>query len=97
MPLQNPFRAYLRELRANLAAGNATEHTHRPALKTLLEAAVAGGHCHERAAAHCLRRAGLRGFTDRQTGRGRPAARRVRRGQGLRRRPGRDRARQQPQ
>ena len=42
MPPPNPFGAYLRELRANLAAGNATEHTHRPALKTLLEAAVAG-------------------------------------------------------
>ncbi len=40
MPPPNPFRAYLKELRANLAAGNATEHTHRPALKTLLEAAV---------------------------------------------------------
>ena len=42
MPPPNPFRAYLKELRANLAAGNATEHTHRPALKTLLEGAVAG-------------------------------------------------------
>lgn len=42
MPSPNAFHEYLRELRANLAAGNATEHTHRPALKTLLEAAVAG-------------------------------------------------------
>ena len=42
MPLPNPFRAYLKELCANLAAGNATEHTHRPALKALLEAAVLG-------------------------------------------------------
>ena len=42
MPLQNPLRAYLKELRANLAAGNATEHTHRPALKALLEGAVQG-------------------------------------------------------
>lgn len=32
------LRRYLDELRANLAQGNATEHTHRPALKTLLEA-----------------------------------------------------------
>ena len=39
---QEPFRVYLRDLRANLAAGNATEHTHRPALKALLEGAVAG-------------------------------------------------------
>ena len=31
------LRRYLDELRANLAQGNATEHTHRPALKTLLE------------------------------------------------------------
>ena len=31
------LRQYLDELRANLAQGNATEHTHRPALKTLLE------------------------------------------------------------
>ena len=36
------YRAYLRELRDNLGRGNATEHTHRPALKTLLEATVAG-------------------------------------------------------
>ena len=42
MPPPNPFRAYLKELRANLAAGNATEHTHRPALKALLEGAVQG-------------------------------------------------------
>ena len=42
MPLPNPFHAYLKELRANLAAGNATEHTHRRALETLLEAAVQG-------------------------------------------------------
>ena len=42
MPPPTPFRAYLRELRANLAAGNATEHTHRPALKALLEGAAVG-------------------------------------------------------
>ena len=42
MPSPAPFRAYSQELRANLAAGNATEHTHRPALKALLEGAVTG-------------------------------------------------------
>lgn len=42
MTFPNPYRAYLRELRANLAAGNATEHTHRPALKALLEGAAVG-------------------------------------------------------
>ena len=31
------FRSYVQALRANLAQGNATEHTHRPALETLLE------------------------------------------------------------
>jgi len=30
--------AYLKELEHALQAGNATEHTHRPALKTLIEA-----------------------------------------------------------
>lgn len=34
----NPFRIYLQQLSAALKAGNATEHTHRPALKALLEA-----------------------------------------------------------
>ncbi len=33
---------YLKELEANLKAGNATEHTHRPALKALLEGISAG-------------------------------------------------------
>lgn len=33
-----PFHAYLQQLSAALKAGNATEHTHRPALKALLEA-----------------------------------------------------------
>jgi hypothetical protein len=32
-----PFPAYLQQLSAALKAGNATEHTHRPALKTLNE------------------------------------------------------------
>ncbi len=33
----NEFRAYVRRLNDNLALGNATEHTHRSALKTLIE------------------------------------------------------------
>jgi hypothetical protein len=37
MDLQ-PFHAYLQQLSAALKAGNATEHTHRPALKALVEA-----------------------------------------------------------
>ena len=32
-----PFGAYLDEIKKNLAHGDATEHTHRPALKTLLQ------------------------------------------------------------
>ena len=36
------FRDYIRELRENIALGNATEHTHRPALKALLEATQPG-------------------------------------------------------
>ena len=36
------FRDYIRELRANIARGDATEHTHRPALKALLEAVRPG-------------------------------------------------------
>ena len=32
------FRGYVGELNRSLSVGNATEHTHRPALKTLLEA-----------------------------------------------------------
>ena len=31
------FRKYIRELQSNIMRGDATEHTHRPALKTLLE------------------------------------------------------------
>ena len=34
------FTTYLKAVRKNLADGNATEHTHRPALKTLLESAT---------------------------------------------------------
>lgn len=37
MPSPNSFRVYLRTLRRNLDLGTATEHTHRPALKALLE------------------------------------------------------------
>jgi predicted helicase len=33
-----PFRVYLEQISLALKAGNATEHTHRPALKTLVEA-----------------------------------------------------------
>lgn len=36
------FREYLAELRANISRGDATEHTHRPALKALLESAYNG-------------------------------------------------------
>ena len=32
-----PFLDYIRALEKELAAGNATEHTHRPALKILIE------------------------------------------------------------
>ena len=32
-----PFREYIRSLNASLARGDSTEHTHRPALKALLE------------------------------------------------------------
>jgi hypothetical protein len=34
----NAFADYIREIRKNLDKGDSTEHTHRPALKTLLEA-----------------------------------------------------------
>ena len=37
MPPHNPLRGYLQTLRRHLDIGNATEHTHRPALKALLE------------------------------------------------------------
>lgn len=37
-----PFGAYLSALKKNLAQGGATEHTHRPALKTLIESLVPG-------------------------------------------------------
>jgi predicted helicase len=37
-----PFGAYLDEIKKNLAHGDATEHTHRPALKTLLQSVGQG-------------------------------------------------------
>jgi hypothetical protein len=40
--MEAPFRSYLQTLQTTLAAGRATEHTHRPALKTLLEALKPG-------------------------------------------------------
>ena len=40
--MSDPFRTYLQSLQKALAAGKATEHTHRPALKTLLEALKPG-------------------------------------------------------
>ena len=33
----NPIGAYRRQIERELRDGNATEHTHRPALKTLIE------------------------------------------------------------
>ena len=35
--MTEPFKTYIQTLQADLARGNATEHTHRPALKTLIE------------------------------------------------------------
>lgn len=36
--------AYLHAIQKDVARGDATEHTHRPALKTLIEASIAGLH-----------------------------------------------------
>ena len=36
------IQTYIKQLERDHAAGNATEHTHRPALKTLLESALSG-------------------------------------------------------
>lgn len=41
-PMTDPFKIYLQTLQADLARGNASEHTHKPALKTLLEALEPG-------------------------------------------------------
>jgi hypothetical protein len=35
--MPDPFKTYIQTLQADLARGNASEHTHRPAIKTLLE------------------------------------------------------------
>lgn len=35
--MSNPITAYLRDLEQNLAAGHATEHTHRAALAQLIQ------------------------------------------------------------
>lgn len=40
--MPTPFADYFAELKKNLAHGDATEHTHRPALKKLLESVVPG-------------------------------------------------------
>jgi hypothetical protein len=36
----NPIPEYLRKIEKALAAGNATEHTYRPALQALIEAGI---------------------------------------------------------
>ena len=38
----NPIDTYRRQIERELQAGNATEHTHRPALKTLIESLASG-------------------------------------------------------
>ncbi len=40
--MTDPFKTYLQDLQTALAGGDATEHTHRPALKALLEALEPG-------------------------------------------------------
>ncbi len=35
--MDDPFKTYIQSLQADLARGNASEHTYRSALKTLLE------------------------------------------------------------
>ena len=35
--MTDPFKTYIQNLQADLGRGDASEHTHRPALKTLLE------------------------------------------------------------
>ena len=41
-PAANAVEAYLKHLQKEFARGDATEHTHRPALKTLIESAAIG-------------------------------------------------------
>ncbi len=38
----NPIDAYRRQIEKELQAGNATEHTHPPALKALIESLASG-------------------------------------------------------
>jgi hypothetical protein len=38
----NPIDLYRQQIQRELQAGNATEHTHRPALKTLIESLASG-------------------------------------------------------
>jgi hypothetical protein len=38
----SPIDVYRRQIERELQAGNATEHTHRPALKTLIESLAPG-------------------------------------------------------
>jgi hypothetical protein len=38
----SPIETYRRQIERELQAGNATEHTHRPALKTLIESLASG-------------------------------------------------------
>lgn len=40
---RNPLKDCLAEIEAALKRGDATEHTHRPALKTLIEALAGSG------------------------------------------------------
>jgi len=35
--MTDPFKTYIHTLQADLAMGNASEHTHRPTLKTFLQ------------------------------------------------------------
>ncbi|MEN6519558.1 MAG: type ISP restriction/modification enzyme [Armatimonadota bacterium] len=42
MPDFTPFEQYQKQLSKELKAGNATEHTHRPALKTLVQSLIPG-------------------------------------------------------
>lgn len=37
-----PITLYLKQIEANLKRGDSTEHTHRPALKTLMESVREG-------------------------------------------------------
>ena len=57
--MPDPLKPYLKAIEAALAAGNATENTHRPALKALVEALAPGVTADQRAAEHRVRRAHL--------------------------------------